>query len=397
MKRLVLLTVTLVGVHAVAEPRFAARTGLPCVSCHVNPSGGGLRTAYGRDVFNKAQLSMLAGSALQRAVDFDPRVADLFTFGMDFRVAYIGQPTRLDNPAPGVTAAPAGLFIKAPARHSVFPMQADLYLAADITKYATLYLDYGVHGSFEVTGLLHNLPLGLFARVGMFTPAYGLKLANHTASIRQPIGFDPRTAKDSGLEVGLINRWLEVQFAVQNGDPSGQPFAGGEGFALTGRAAARGQLGPLKLSAGVSGRRVQNDIKGGSGRLPRLEFLTGAFATASVGRFTYLAEFDFHLIDDHSQPAPAGGPTRSGQFVTYQDVRFLAARGVDIGLTHEFMDRDIFGRAAPADVVNRLGVEVALFPAPYLHIELFGRTYLARADREEQGQWEVVAFVHLFF
>lgn len=33
---------------AQALPKFAADTGLPCGQCHVNPAGGGPRTAFGK-------------------------------------------------------------------------------------------------------------------------------------------------------------------------------------------------------------------------------------------------------------------------------------------------------------------------------------------------------------
>src|SRR6202051_2431521 len=39
-----------VAVRAHAEPYLAVQMGLKCGQCHVNPTGGGLRTAYG-DVF----------------------------------------------------------------------------------------------------------------------------------------------------------------------------------------------------------------------------------------------------------------------------------------------------------------------------------------------------------
>ena len=35
---------------ACALPRFAARVGASCSLCHVDPSGGGMRTDYARNV-----------------------------------------------------------------------------------------------------------------------------------------------------------------------------------------------------------------------------------------------------------------------------------------------------------------------------------------------------------
>lgn len=383
-----------------AEPRFAARTGFPCSACHVNPTGGGLRTAYGRDVFEKQQLTLTAGAGMQRALDFDPRLGDLVTLGSDFRMAFIWQPTRSpDDPPP----ADVGLFLKTPTKFAFFPMQADIYLGAEVSRHAAFYLDYGVHGSFEVMAILRELPGGVYAKAGLFTPPYGTKLPNHTAAHRQPIGFDPRAAKDAGAELGVVRKWLDAAVAVQNGESSGSPIDKSEGFALTGRVALLHDFaGWLKLTAGASGRRVSTGVetKAPSGdRLTatNIEYVAGPFLWLSLGRFTYIGEADFHILEQGTKPDGLGRPTRKGQFVTYGKLDFLPARGVDVGVTHEFMDRDIFARSDPADAVQRFGLQASVFPAPYVHGELFVRTYGARADREENGQWEAIAFVHLFF
>jgi len=51
MNRLILLQITLatllISAPSLALPRFAARTGAKCQSCHVDPTGGEMRQAFG--------------------------------------------------------------------------------------------------------------------------------------------------------------------------------------------------------------------------------------------------------------------------------------------------------------------------------------------------------------
>ncbi len=45
---LALAMVSMASEAAQALPIYAARTGLPCGQCHINPEGGGPRTSFGR-------------------------------------------------------------------------------------------------------------------------------------------------------------------------------------------------------------------------------------------------------------------------------------------------------------------------------------------------------------
>ena len=45
--RWLLMALCLVAFRAHAEPYLAVQQGLKCGVCHVNPTGGGLRTVYG--------------------------------------------------------------------------------------------------------------------------------------------------------------------------------------------------------------------------------------------------------------------------------------------------------------------------------------------------------------
>ena len=39
-----------------ALPRFSIETSTSCMSCHVNPNGGGMRNDYGSNVFSLDEL-----------------------------------------------------------------------------------------------------------------------------------------------------------------------------------------------------------------------------------------------------------------------------------------------------------------------------------------------------
>jgi len=54
---------------AQARPIYAQETGLPCGRCHVNPSGGGRRTAFGRAF--AANGHRLPGERHYRRDDYD--------------------------------------------------------------------------------------------------------------------------------------------------------------------------------------------------------------------------------------------------------------------------------------------------------------------------------------
>lgn len=54
------LLVAVLSSTALSLPRFAARTGAKCQSCHINPSGGKMRQAFGVR-YGREELPVLFG------------------------------------------------------------------------------------------------------------------------------------------------------------------------------------------------------------------------------------------------------------------------------------------------------------------------------------------------
>lgn len=387
-----------IGSSARAEPRFAARMGVPCATCHVNPAGGGMRRSFARDVFEIDQLVPEWGGRDDGPL-FDPVVGDVLSFGADFRFAFLWQGDENETTTP---AARAGLYVGLPTDQTFFPMQADIYIAAELGEHFTLYTDLSLLGSFEAFGLAHDLPGGLYLKAGMFYPPYGTRLPNHSSSVRQPIGFDPR-GKDAGVELGITQPWLDLQFAVQNGESAGSSIDLTDGVSVTARAAFILNTDRLRLHIGVSFFRSVDQRTAPLGpddadiRADVTEIRTGPFLYFSFGRFAYVGEAAFRLIADETTLDASGNASDSGQFVTYQELNLLLFRGLELTGTYEFMDRDIERRTSPDDNVHRFGAAFELFPAPYVELNLIYRRYRARRDRPEDGQNEIIAFAHLFF
>jgi hypothetical protein len=385
-----------------AEPRFAARFGFPCAVCHVNPAGGGPRTAYARDVFEKQQLTFSPGSDGVLGLDFDPRISDRLTLGGDFRLAMIWQPNRrTDDPPPSQQT----LFIPVPpTKFTFFPMQVDTYVVAELSRRVTLYTDVGVNGSFEAFALFHDLPFGTYLKAGYFIPPFGTKLPNHSSAMREPLGFPP-FGKDAGVEFGITRPWLDAQVALQNGELGGTLDRSYKP-ALSGRVALIHDFGRVKATVGPSYRWVPSDVQvddaqGVSRTLTSNEVQGGGFLWLAMGRLSYIGEIDWHIKDDATQLNAQNRATRSGQLVSYNEIMLLVDRGVDAGITWEFMDRDIYGAR---DSLHRLGIQGSIFPMPYTEIQAFVRFYkpvfeptAAAPRRLEQDKWEIILFAHLFW
>lgn len=316
IERLVFL-VLLVGAGAAhALPLYAARSGrtcdnchslpntwldpedvadrkctLSCVGCHVDPSGGGLRTVSGRyfgrttlpmfnvedrplEDFNRNFFAMFdsappgsqptsqptsqpssqpaSGPIAPAKTQVDPRPPGSPPADDDWQA--MGQPWghAADSTARkmgwfggryGDSNADPLLLVGADARLAlwffglaVFPMQADAYAAIHPVDHLTLATTIGGRGRknsrifdeqpetdeqnpFAMKDLylmVHELPYMGYLRAGRFMPAFGTRIADHTAYIRRPFGLsqeNPNT-RVLGVEAGIAPNYPHVTASV---------------------------------------------------------------------------------------------------------------------------------------------------------------------------------------
>lgn len=392
---LVGLALLLLSVSASALPRFAARTGYPCATCHVDPTGAGPRTRFGANVWSQQALPMDLGEVEIGAIptlDFDNGFAA--SLGADLRVLY-AYVEETDDPRD------VGL-------NSFLPMQADLYVTAELGRYLTFVLDRGIT-NFAAFGLLHLPEREAWLKIGQFVMPYGLRLADHATFIREELGFSPRAAYyglDVGMEVGWRPGPLTFAAAIANGKPvtGAPPVAIDRDDAKAFYALAEYRFGPrwLPLRLGLSGytnesgRKVVVDEEGGpqldqDDRLERYQF--GAYFTATLGRFTYLGEFDglqTTTFETDEQTLESSSEEVEG-WVMFHELNFLVIQGLDLQLQYEMLEPD---RDTDDDQIPRIGAGFEAFPIPMFDLKFLWRRPL---DGERDGIDEFAAIAHFYF
>lgn len=174
------------AVQAEAEAVFLSKQYTRCTNCHFSPTGGGLLTPYGRSL-SREELSTTGKSAPGATGGREQEflwgaLKDALPKGLS--LGFDARPAHLDVTFPGGSAT------------KDFFMTADLiaaYRHHDWTVYAELGREPRSDGakiaSYEYW-VAHKSDKGFGIRAGRFTPAYGVRLADHTAFTRAPLGFD---------------------------------------------------------------------------------------------------------------------------------------------------------------------------------------------------------------
>ena len=68
-----------------ALPRYSIESGISCISCHINPNGGGMRNDYGSNIFSIDELPLKR--LIKNADDmWDGYITDNLQIGGDFRI-----------------------------------------------------------------------------------------------------------------------------------------------------------------------------------------------------------------------------------------------------------------------------------------------------------------------
>jgi hypothetical protein len=313
----------LITATAYALPRFASRTNLPCQSCHVNPSGGGMRNAFGL-TYGREDISIKAWQQDYALNDFSTQINDFLSYGVDFRFLAFYQTYKRQGAADA-------------SRSSFFPMQADVYFNLAISKKINLFVNpaFGPFNRYEIFGIAKILPGNGYVKLGRFTPPYGLRLDDHTSFVRQATPFRNNSGQQTGLEIGLNPGSITLLGALTNGTVGDRD--GDLAKAVLGRAEGRMKLGPVNAMLGISS---YNDVSGGE----KYNMLGGFGAVSVFEKLSVVADAEWikgnsALMSVNSDRLDRNAANRDlKQFALMVEADYPLVQGLDLKLMYDFFD-----------------------------------------------------------
>lgn len=378
--------------QAAAEPYLAVREGYKCSACHINMTGGGMRTsfvsAHAREILHYpdwfAQLTKPADA-------FTGDVNQYVGLGSDVRTSLTF--TTQDDPDKNGEVNNNQAFRTHLQSTDISVYEAVGYLNVNLVPdLLNVYLDERFAPSVttrEVFGML-SLPWDIYLKAGQMFLPYGLQLQDDNAFIRGGRNGSANTGfsffvSQPAFEVGWEPGPMDLAVAVSEGVVNDRDvqLTGTDYFMFTGVPFVRSVL------AGVSGT-----YNGGDTRTSLFGFFTGF----NLGGFTGLGEVDF----GHSSfpVTTSGQPTTrvdTGTFETYVEGNYLAFDWLNVKAAFDYADWDGTLPRVGSDAENRVSFGLEPFLCRFIQMRAFYRVSngIASNPSHNQGLWSLE--VHVFF
>jgi hypothetical protein len=319
-----------------AEPYLAVAYGQKCEACHVNPTGGGLRTTFG-DVLAQ---NVIPSQHLDAPTDtWTGTINQYLRAGGDLR--FDGQ----------VTQAP-----KTASVQEFSLEQMRVYLEAEVIPnrllaYADEQVAPGGALNREAYVLFWSAAHEWYLKAGQMYLPFGLRLQDQTAYILTASGIN-MTTPDQGVEFGWEKGHWDAQFDVTNGTAGGAVTHAGKQFS--------GQLIYVESLWRLGIAANQDDASGEGGKTA-----LGIFGGLKTGPIAWLAQAE--VVNDESI---ANGQGK--QLATLLEANWLIARGSNLKITDEFLNPN---RAVPNGEETRWSMVYEFTPIQFAQIRAGFRWY----------------------
>jgi hypothetical protein len=356
------LTGSLVATLAHAEPYLAVRMGAKCMTCHVNPTGGGKRTEYGTiygyTALPEGRLEAPSGAAAPGP--WTGKINDYFAVGADARMNLESThaPNREDTLAFRVQGA------QLYADFQIVPNRLSFYVDERIAP--------GIALSRETYALLWSQNKSAYVKAGRFFLPYGLRLEDDSAFIRQASGINFNSS-DEGIEGGLeLGPW-STALAVSNGNAGIAENNTGKQYSLL-----ASFVQPV-WRLGTSFNLNKND---GADRK-----MQNVFAGLRTGIVSWLGEADY--ITNEGTPT---GVRKQRAGLLEANVEVL--KGHNLKLTYEQLDPDL---DVAEDQRKRYSLVWEYVPFQYTQFRLGYRDNKGPPQIDSQNAKEMFIQWHAFF
>lgn len=319
----------LAAASAHAEPYLALTQGAKCSQCHVNPTGGGLRNAFG-DVFAQTQLP---ARHIDTGTDiWAGQIARFLAVGGDLRfdgsVQHVPHTRTLD----GFQMQQTRVYLAA----SVIPDRLLVYVDEQVAPGGAL--------NREAWGMLWSADHSWYLKGGQMYLPFGLRLQDQTALVRQASGISMATP-DQGVEVGWLKGHWDGQLAVSNGTAGGA-------------ATTSGKQTSAQLAFVEPGWRLGAAVNYNGAAAEGSRRAAGVFGGLKTGPVVWLGEAD--LIDDRSL-----GNGGVKMLATLAEGDWAIARGHNLKITAEYLDPN---RRVPHDQQTRWSLLYELTPVQFVQL-----------------------------
>jgi hypothetical protein len=353
-----IFAIALVGLvfagESAAEPYLAVESGLKCVNCHVNPSGGGKRNAFGT-LYARNEIS---ARAVELAAGRAPWTGDVLArwlaVGADLRGGYESVDVPGFDEESGTDVSRVTAYAEVRLVPQLLSVYVDQKLAPDGSDNRESYLLVRPSdGKFTI-------------KAGQMFVPFGLRLEDDETFVRQATGVNFLTPKD-GVELGLeLAKW-SAQVAVLEG--------------------ATGSDDELSASAVyVQPRwRVGASVNSSEDAFGERE-MQSVFAGLKTGPISWLAEVS--LIEDR---APAGS-TDSHATLLEGNWRFRKGHNLKVG--YEYLEPD---GDRDEDEQERYSLVWEYNPIQFIQGRVGVRRYNGIPNIAASNRDELFAQLHVYF
>jgi len=338
-----------------AEPYLAAQMGLKCAQCHVNPTGGGMRSVFG----NTFAQTTLAEKRIGSEEDlWTGQVMKFLAVGGNARANYNWEDVPHQSGTNDFDVEEARAYFD----FNVIPNRLSVYVDQRFAPGNATNMEANVR-----YWLKENT---FYVKAGRMYLPFGYRLEDDNAFVRQLSGINMQ-APDEGLEVGVESGSWTAQLAISNGAGGGNEVDPGK------QVATRAEYVKTNWRAGAS--VLYNDTDLGT----RTGF--GGFGAYKLGPVVLLGEVDW--FDDES--------IGDGKLLaTLAEADWRLKQGHNLKLTYEWFEPN---DDVDEDEQTRASLLYEWSPIQFIQIRAGVRVYDGIPQNDNQNRKQAFLQLHGFF